>query len=119
VNLLHRLEQLEEGRGLTDPRERDAEGLDLHVHVGDVDDLVPDEALEEDADQTDQAVLSVAVLDVLAARHAVGDEAVDELGMDEGRGGPCLSGAGIGDATHGKAVDDLHAVQAHVHADEG
>ena len=64
---MHHLEELEEGRGLTDPRERDAEGLDLHVHVGDVDDLVPDEALEEDADQTDQAVLSVAVLDVIAA----------------------------------------------------
>ena len=46
----------------------------------DVDDAVADERLEEDADETHEAVLHVAVLHVLARRNAVGDVEVDELG---------------------------------------
>jgi hypothetical protein len=38
-----------------------------------VDDLVADERLEEDAEKPDQPVLHVLVLDGLAGRDAVGD----------------------------------------------
>lgn len=51
------LEEAEEAGGFADAAELDAEGLDLDEQVLDVDDLVSDQGLEEDADQTDQAVL--------------------------------------------------------------
>ena len=47
-----------------------------HLHV---DDLVPDERLQEHADEPDQAVLHVAVPDRLTGGHAVGDVQVDKL----------------------------------------
>lgn len=51
------LQQAEESGGFTDAAELDAEGLDLDEQVLDVDDLVPDQRLKEDADQPDQPVL--------------------------------------------------------------
>lgn len=54
---VQRLQQAEESGGLADAAELDAEGLDLDEQVLYVDDLVPDQGLQEDADQPDQAVL--------------------------------------------------------------
>lgn len=51
------LQQAEESGGFTNAAELDAEGLDLDEQVLDVDDLVSNQRLQEDADQPDQAVL--------------------------------------------------------------
>lgn len=45
------LEEAEEAGSLTDAAELDAEGLDLDKEVLHVDDLVPDQRLQEDAHQ--------------------------------------------------------------------
>ena len=51
------LEEPEEAGGLSYAAELDAEGLDLDEQVLDVDDLVPDQRLQEHTDQTNQPVL--------------------------------------------------------------
>lgn len=51
------LEQTEEAGGFTDAAELDAECLNLDEEVLHINDLVPYERLEEDADQPDQTVL--------------------------------------------------------------
>lgn len=50
-------QQAEESSGFPDAAELDAEGLDLDEQVLNIDDLVPNQRLEKDADQPDQAVL--------------------------------------------------------------
>lgn len=50
-------EQAEEAGCFADAAELNAEGLDLNEQVLNVDDLVPDQRLQEDADQPDQTVL--------------------------------------------------------------
>lgn len=51
------LEEAEKAGSLADAAELDAEGLNLDEEVLHVDDLVPDQRLQEDADQPDQTVL--------------------------------------------------------------
>lgn len=51
------LEEAEEAGGFADAAELYAESLDLNEEVLNVDDLVSDQGLEEDADETDQTVL--------------------------------------------------------------
>ena len=51
------LQQPEQSGSFSDAAELDAEGLHLDEQVLDVDDLVPDQRLEEDADQAHQTVL--------------------------------------------------------------
>lgn len=52
------LEEAEEASGLADAAELDAEGLNLDEEVLNVDNLVPDQRLQEDADQTNQTILT-------------------------------------------------------------
>lgn len=54
---VQRLQEAEEAGSFTDAAKLDAEGLDLDEQVLDVDDLVSDQRLEENADQSDQPVL--------------------------------------------------------------
>jgi hypothetical protein len=54
---LHGLQESEESGRLSDLGELDAEGLHLNEQVLDVDDLVADQRLQEDAHETDQAIL--------------------------------------------------------------
>lgn len=54
---VQRLEEAEEAGGFADAAELDAEGLDLDEKVLHVDDLVPDQRLQEDADEPHQTVL--------------------------------------------------------------
>jgi hypothetical protein len=84
--LLQRLEEAEEAGGFADAAELDAKGLHFNEQVLDVDDFVPDQALQKDANQADEAVLHVLVLDVFATRDAVADVQVDELGRQVHRG---------------------------------
>jgi len=58
------LEEAEQAGGLSDSAELDAKGLNLDEEVLDVDDLVSDQRLEEDANQADQAVLEDDVIKV-------------------------------------------------------
>lgn len=51
------LEEAEEASGFADAAELDAEGLDLDEKVLHIDDLVPDQRLQEDADEPHQTVL--------------------------------------------------------------
>lgn len=51
------LQEPEEAGGFPDTAELDTEGLDLDEQVLNIDDLVSDQRLEEDADQSDQPVL--------------------------------------------------------------
>lgn len=57
VSRVQGLKKAEEAGGLADAAELDAEGLHLDEQVLHVDDLVPDQRLEEHAHQTHQAVL--------------------------------------------------------------
>lgn len=57
LSVIQSLEEAEESGGFTDPTELDAEGLHLDEQILDINDLVPDEGLEEDAHQTHQTVL--------------------------------------------------------------
>lgn len=50
-------EQAEESGCFTNAAELDAEGLDFNEQVLNIDDLVPDQRLQEDTDQPDQTVL--------------------------------------------------------------
>lgn len=54
---VQRLEEAEEAGGFADAAELDAEGLDLNEKVLHIDDLVPDQRLQEDADEPHQTVL--------------------------------------------------------------
>lgn len=54
---VQRLEEAEEAGSFADAAELDAEGLDLDEKVLHVDDLVPDQRLQEDADESHQTVL--------------------------------------------------------------
>jgi hypothetical protein len=54
---LHGLQESEESGRLSDLGELDAEGLYLNEQVLDVDDLVADQRLQEDAHETDQPIL--------------------------------------------------------------
>ena len=65
LRLLERFEQPKEARRLADVAELNAECLHLDEQVLHVDDLVPDEGLEEYAHKADEAVLQVLVFDVL------------------------------------------------------
>lgn len=51
------LEEAEEASSFTDTAELDAEGLDLDEEVLHIDDLVPDQRLQEDTHQPHQTVL--------------------------------------------------------------
>lgn len=73
------LEEAEEAGSLADAAELDAEGLNLDEEVLNINDLVSDQRLEEDADQPDQTILHVFVFDLLTGGDAVGDVEVDEL----------------------------------------
>lgn len=53
------LEEAEEAGSFADAAELDAEGLDLDEQVLNVDDLVSDQRLQEDADQPHQPILRV------------------------------------------------------------
>ena len=51
------LQEAEEAGGFADAAELDAKGLNLDEQVLNIDDLVSDQRLEEDADQSDQPIL--------------------------------------------------------------
>lgn len=55
------LEEAEEAGGFSDAAELDAESLDLDEEILNVDDLVSDQRLEEDADQADQTILELKI----------------------------------------------------------
>ena len=57
----------------------------MQLRYLDVDDLVANERLQKNADETHESVLHVAVLDRLAGRDTVGDVEVDELGRKVNR----------------------------------
>mmetsp|Transcript_117469 Transcript_117469/g.230500 ORF Transcript_117469/g.230500 Transcript_117469/m.230500 type:complete len:310 (+) Transcript_117469:125-1054(+) len=99
--MLQRLQETEQRSGLANPRELDTKCLDLDEQVLDVDDLVPDQGLQEHADQPNKSVLHVLVLDVLARRDAVRNVEVDEL---RGEVDSC-----------GQPIHHLHRMQAHLH----
>ena len=56
-----------------------AKCLDLDVHLLDVENLVSDEGLEEDADEAHESVLHITVFDRVTSRNAVGDVQMNEF----------------------------------------
>jgi len=90
-----------------------------------VDNLVADERLEEDADEAHEPVLHVAVLGALAGVDAVGDVEVQELLRQLHRLKRQLSFHLNSTRVYskktphrGEPIDHLHAVQRHLHADQ-
>ena len=96
-----RLEQSEEARSLSDVRELDAKGLDLDEKRLHVDDPVPNQRLEEHADETHETRLHVLVFDILATLDTVRDVEVNELGRKIN----CSC----------QSIHHLHAMQGHIH----
>merc|ERR1719427_351868 len=98
-------EQPEQGCCFLDLAEVDAEGLQLDEDGVHVNDLVPDERLEEDADQPHHAALFVFVVVFLTALFNASDNVeVDELVGQLHR--------------HAQPVHHLHGLKGHFHINE-
>lgn len=68
LTAFQRFQQPEEACSLSDAREFNAERLDLQKQVLHIDDLVPYQALQKDANQPHQSVLHVLVLHITKVR---------------------------------------------------
>lgn len=87
----------EEFSGFFDVGELEAEGLDLVGNVLETENMIAEEPLDKNRDQTDESLLVVLGGDSTARVDAVGDVVVDELSRQID--------------SHGQSVDDLHAVE--------
>ena len=94
-------DQLKECPGLFDVPEVDAEALNVQEELFHVDDLVPYQGLDEDTDQSHEAILKEAILRLFARLDASGNVQLQEL-LGQVHGG-------------GETIDHFHGMQTHLH----